>query len=84
MARGREFLARGRVIASGCSSAWHAGRVDTVEGLAPKCALILAQAVAGDRVLLPSGWEAGLAPGFAAALKARGASLACIDRIGLP
>jgi hypothetical protein len=43
LARGREFVPRGRIIASGCSSAWHAGRVDTVEGLAPKCALIAAR-----------------------------------------
>jgi hypothetical protein len=83
MARGREFLARGRVIASGCSSAWSAGRVDAVEGRAPKCALILGQAVAGDRVLLPRAWEAELAPDFAAALRRKGASVACIDRIGI-
>jgi hypothetical protein len=57
LARGREFVPRGRIIASGCSSAWHAGRVDTVEGLAPKCALIEREAQAGDRVLLPRAWE---------------------------
>ncbi|RJG19189.1 hypothetical protein [Massilia cavernae] len=84
MARGREFLARGRVIATGCSSAWQSGRVDTVEGLAPKCALILAQAAPGDRILLPRAWEAGLDAGFAAAVKAKGASMACIEHIGLP
>jgi hypothetical protein len=32
MARGREFLPRGRLIASGQSSAWHAGLVEAVEG----------------------------------------------------
>jgi hypothetical protein len=83
MARGREFLARGRLIASGCSGAWHAGRVDTVEGCAPKCALILRQAVAGDRILLPKAWESALAPGFADALRERGASLALVERIGI-
>ena len=83
MARGREFMARGRLIASGCSAAWHAGQVDTVEGCAPKCALILAQVVAGDRVLLPRGWEAGLAPGFVALVREKGASVACIERIGI-
>lgn len=84
MARGREFLARGRVIATGCSSAWQSGRVDAVQGCAPKCALVLAQAAAGDRVLLPRAWEGELPEGFAAALRAKGASMACIERIGMP
>ncbi|HEU4376037.1 MAG TPA: hypothetical protein VFS02_21250 [Telluria sp.] len=83
LARGREFLPRGRIIATGCSGAWHAGRVDPVDGCEPKCALILAQTVAGDRILLPAAWEGALAPGFAAAVRAKGASLACIDRIGI-
>jgi hypothetical protein len=52
LARGREFVPRGRIIATGCSSAWHAGRVDTVEGREPKLELILMQAGAGDRILL--------------------------------
>lgn len=83
IARGREFVPRGRLIASGSSGAWHAGRVETVEGCEPKCALIAQQAVAGDRVLLPKAWEAGLGPAFAAGLRAKGASMACIDRIGI-
>lgn len=83
LARGREFVPRGRIIASGCSGAWHAGRVETVDGCAPKCALVLRHAVAGDRLLLPKAWEAVLPEGFTAAIKARGASLACIDRIGI-
>ncbi|WP_317203806.1 hypothetical protein [Janthinobacterium sp.] len=82
LARGRECVPRGRLIASGCSAAWHAGRVDSVEGRAPKLALILAQALEGDRVLLPAAWRDG-ADAFAAALKARGASLAWIERIGM-
>ncbi|HEY0064425.1 MAG TPA: hypothetical protein VGC21_20075 [Telluria sp.] len=83
LARGREFVPRGRIIASGSSAAWHAGRVDTVEGGAPKCALIAREAVAGDRILLPRDWEASLTDDFVATLRARGASLACIDRIGI-
>lgn len=83
LARGREFVPRGRLIASGCSSAWHAGRVETVEGLEAKTALILRQVVEGDRVLLPREWQAGLPAGFAAAVKGRGASVACIERIGV-
>jgi hypothetical protein len=83
IARGREFLPRGRLIASGCSQSWHAGRVDTVEGMAPKCALLLRAAAAGDRILLPQAWQAGLPDSFAEALRAMGASLACVERIGV-
>jgi hypothetical protein len=83
LARGREFVPRGRIIATGCSSAWHAGRVDTVEGREPKLELILKQVNAGDRVLLPKAWQDELPPGFATELRQKGASLACIDRIGM-
>ena len=83
MARGREFLARGRVLATGQSSAWHAGRVETVEGVEPKCALLGREAAAGDRILVPRAWESRLPAGWREALKARGASLACVDRIGI-
>ncbi|TWI69572.1 hypothetical protein IP91_00642 [Pseudoduganella lurida] len=83
LARGREFVPRGRLIASGTSGAWHAGRVDTVAGREAKTALILAEAVSGDRVLLPAAWADALPAGFRDGLRARGASLACVDRIGL-
>jgi hypothetical protein len=83
IARGREFMARGRVIATGTSSAWHAGKVETVDALAPKCALILREAGPGDRILLPKAWEGALPQGMREALRARGASLACVERIGI-
>lgn len=83
MARGREFPPRGRLIASGQSSAWHAGRVETVEGQQAKLELIIRQAGAGDRVLLPADWSATLPAGYQAQLRQRGASLACIGRIGM-
>ena len=83
LARGREFVPRGRIIASGCSSAWHAGLVEAVEGIAPKCALIEREAQPGDRVLLPRAWEAQLPPGLHEALHTRGASLVCVERIGI-
>jgi len=83
LARGREFVPRGRLIASGCSSAWHAGRVETVEGREPKLELILNQAASGDRVLLPQEWQAALPEQYQRALKARGASVACIGQIGM-
>ena len=83
LARGREFVPRGRIIATGCSNAWHAGRVETVEGREPKLDLILKQVSAGDRVLVPRDWQDQLPAGFSAALRQKGASLACIDRIGM-
>ena len=83
LARGREFVPRGRIIATGCSSAWHAGRVDTVDGREPKLELILNQVNHGDRVLLPKDWQDQLPPGYAAGLRQKGASLACIDKIGM-
>lgn len=83
LARGREFVPRGRIIATGMSSAWHAGQVETVAGREPKLALIAGLAGPGDRVLLPGAWQQELPPGFAAALRQKGASVACIDRIGM-
>jgi hypothetical protein len=83
LARGREFVPRGRLIASGCSGAWHAGRVDPVDGVAPKCALLLREAGPGDRILLPRAWQEQLPDGFAEGLRAQGASLACVERIGI-
>ncbi len=83
LARGREFVPRGRIIATGSSTAWHAGRVDTVDGREPKLELILNQVNLGDRVLLPKDWQDHLPPGYAAGLRQKGASLACIDKIGM-
>lgn len=83
LARGREFVPRGRVIASGCSSAWHAGVVEEVAERAPKCALIAREAVAGDRILLPLAWQEKCDATWRAAIHARGASVAWVDRIGI-
>ncbi len=82
LARGREFPPRGRIIATGSSSAWHAGRVEPVEGLQPKLDLVLAQARAGDRVLLPQAWQDAIPAGYRDALRAKGASAACVERLG--
>lgn len=83
IARGREFLPRGRILATGCSAAWHAGRVDPVEAIGAKCALILREAAPGDRVLLPRASQSQLPAGFGQQLRERGASLACVERIGI-
>lgn len=82
LARGREFVPRGRIIATGCSNAWHAGRVEAVDGMQPKLELILSQANPGDRILLPHAWQAAIPPGYRAALRGKGASLACVDKLG--
>jgi hypothetical protein len=83
IARGRELLPRGRILASGCSAAWHAGRVDAVEAVEAKCALLLDGAATGDRVLLPRACRERVPAGFGEALRARGASFALVERIGL-
>ncbi|MDQ2821494.1 MAG: hypothetical protein M3Y65_14075 [Pseudomonadota bacterium] len=83
LARGRDYVAPGRILATGTSHNWHTGEVDTVEGVAPKCALLASEAAPGDRILLPQAWQAMLPPGFAEAVRARGASLACVARIGM-
>lgn len=88
LARGREFVPRGRLIATGCSGAWHGGRVDPVQELPAKLALIVQQAAPGDRILLP---ESNLSGDIAdtvmaeaiSAVRARGASMARIARIGM-
>lgn len=83
IARGREFPARGRIIASGRSSAWHTGVVESVDECDAKCALILQQVQRGDRVLLPVAWEAQLPPQFMTQLASRGGSCACVAMLGL-
>lgn len=80
LARGREFVPRGRLIASGCSSAWHAGRVESVDSRDAKLALILGQLGPGDRVLLPGDWQDDSS---AVAAREQGASLAWIECIGI-
>jgi hypothetical protein len=88
LARGREFVPRGRLIATGCSGAWHAGRVDPVQELPAKLALIVQQAAPGDRILLPEGNLSGdiadtVMAEAISAVRARGASMARIARIGM-
>jgi hypothetical protein len=83
IARGREFLPRARLLATGCSDAWHAGRIDAVDGLLPKCALLLREAGPGDRIVLPHAWRDGLPAGFLDDVRARGASVTCAQRIGI-
>ena len=80
LARGREFPARGRIIATGQSALWQTGEVQEVEGRDAKLALLQREALAGDRILLPASWQS---PVFADACRARGASVAWVKRIGI-
>lgn len=90
LARGREFVPRGKLMATGCSSAWHAGRVDPVQELAAKLALIAREAGPGDRILLPEGNIAGNGDDShndmtldIAAIREQGATVARIAQIGM-
>jgi hypothetical protein len=80
LARGREFPARGRIVATGQSAAWHTGQVGDVDGRSAKSALLTKEALAGDRVLLPACWRS---PELAAALREKGASVGWVSRIGI-
>jgi hypothetical protein len=79
----RTVVRCGAESVGGCSDAWHAGRVDTVDGIDAKCALLLREAGPGDRILLPRAWQEALPAGFAEQLRAQGASVACVERIGI-
>jgi hypothetical protein len=83
IARGRDFPARGRLIATGRSGAWHSGMVERVEAVEAKCALLLHEVQRGDRLLLPAAWQDELPPKFMAQVAAKGGSCACVERIGL-
>lgn len=81
IARGREFPAPGRLIATGSIGNADIGQVLTVDGCVRKCRLILANIKAGDRVLLPAAWRSELPLNFKNDVEALGASCALIERI---
>lgn len=54
IARGREPQPRGRLIATGRSTQWARGQVETVGGLEEKIALCAMQGAQHDRLLLPA------------------------------
>ena len=81
LARGRLLPPRGRLIATGASSNWADGHVETVGGLPAKCRLIVAHVASGDRVLVPAAWLPQLPAGFSAELRQRGASVAGVERL---
>jgi hypothetical protein len=80
IARGREFPAKGRLIATG--SVDDLGRVDLPpESCERKCRLILEQVKPGDRVLLPAAWNTHLPARFRKNMIERGASFASLERV---
>lgn len=81
LARGRMLPPRGRLIATGMSPNWSVGAISAVDGLEGKCRLILRQAGAGDRILLPAEWRPMLAPDFVDGVRDRGASLAFVSQV---
>lgn len=78
IARGREFPARGRLMATGMVD--QRGDVQSVEGLERKCRLMLEHAQPGDRILMPEAWRQE-ATGYLKALREKGASGAFISSI---
>ena len=79
--RGRAYAPRARLIASGASSRWQDGAVESVAACQPKCELILREAQAGDRVLLPQAWQAEMPADFFQQLRAKGASGALLTQL---
>lgn len=79
--RGRAYAPRARLIASGASSRWQDGVVESVAACQPKCQLILREAQAGDRVLLPQAWQAEMPADFFQQLRAKGASGALLTQL---
>lgn len=79
IARGREFPAQGRLIATGGVDLH--GRVLYVEEVARKCALILRHIQSGDRVLLPLDWKDELPTGFLNGIRHAQASCVLIERL---
>ncbi len=80
MARGREPSPPKRLVATGCSSRWHIGAVDSVGGIDEKILLCQNLLDSGDRFLLPKadGMQAmkALTP-----LQEKGVTIGLIDKI---
>ncbi|WP_155845437.1 hypothetical protein [Chitinilyticum aquatile] len=81
IARGREWPATGRLIASGCISDPDKGIVGDVEGCERKCELIRNSARKGDRVLLPVAWGQNMPPSFLGELLGNGASGILMEKL---
>lgn len=83
ISRGRAYAPRARLIATGASTRWHEGIVETVAGCEEKTRLLLAQLEPGDRIILPSAWQDTLPTHWAQHIVAKGASYVLIAQLGL-
>ncbi len=83
IARGRAFAPRGRLLATGCSSRWAEGVVESVAGCAEKSTLLLQEVSSGDRIILPAAWQAQQSSTWLQEIQAKGASCVYISQLGL-
>lgn len=81
--RGRAYAPRGRLIATGASTRWHEGIVETVASCQEKTQLLLAHVEHGDRIILPSAWQSEMPAHWAHHIAAKGASHVLIAQLGL-
>lgn len=87
LARRLELPPAGRLIATGCSTAWHMGKVDTVDSSVEKCAYLAKELAPGDRAVLPKAWLQTAPEAVAVLLdseyvRSGAASVALIDKVG--
>lgn len=80
IARGREFPAKGRLIATGSVDDLSRVTLPT-DSCERKCKLILKDAKEGDRVLLPAAWTSSIPVGFMGSLLSKGASCVLLERV---
>lgn len=87
MARGLEHPPLGRLIATGRSSAWAQGVVESVGEAGRKLPYLTSVLAAGDRILVPAAWSEEYRDAIALLkshplVRAGTASVALVDRIG--
>lgn len=80
IARGREFPAKGRLIATGSVDDLSRVTLPT-DSCERKCKLILKDAKEGDRVLLPAAWASSIPVGFREKLLNQCASYILLERL---
>ena len=81
MARGRDPVPAGRLLATGSSSNWRSGRVESVGGMAGKLQLMEQQLQPGDRLLLPEAWRSSLLADYQARIRRAGGSCGLIAQL---
>jgi hypothetical protein len=74
--------ARASILQGGQATELPQGEYE-IEGFFTRLTNLLREAGPGDRILLPRAWQDRLPDGFAEGLRAQGASVACVERIGI-